>query len=432
MPMANFTQLFNSERPVAVVYPAFSVNCYGVIRSLGEHGVPVLALDDNPNPNFASRYCAGLCCPSPKEDPEAFVAFLAELGERFRTPPVLYLMEDLYVYLAHRYRKLLAPYYRFPFMTDRALLDCIDKRRTFEVAARCDMPLPATWYPATMADLLDLEGELPMPVIIKPVVARFDVQGGRVGKICEFPNRYHSKAVQANSWAELVAEFARVLELGIACCVQELIPGGQDALYGSTLYVDDEGEVHGIFVRTKLRQTPWDFGTMTLGRAAAAPEVVAQSKRLAKAVGFRGICGMEYKRDDRDGRYKLLEINPRGELWMNLASRCGVNLPLLKYQDMVGEPTRMVQTNFDKQLLDLRDDFSLYYMRYRRDVGQAHHVDFATWLGSILRPGTEEVIFNWHDPLPGLLRYRDYVARVATRRWSGRMEPQPQLAQATP
>jgi hypothetical protein len=99
---------------------------------------------------------------------------------------------------------------------------------------------------------------------------------------------------------------------------------------------------------------------------------------------------------------------------------------------MVGEPTRMVQTNFDKQLLDLRDDFSLYYMRYRRDVGQAHHVDFATWLASILRPGTEEVIFNWQDPLPGLLRYRDYVGRVAARRWSGRQEPQPQLAGATP
>jgi hypothetical protein len=109
-----------------------------------------------------------------------------------------------------------------------------------------------------------------------------------------------------------------------------------------------------------------------------------------------------------------------------------VNLPLLKYQDMVGEPTRMVQTNFDKQLLDLRDDFSLYFMRYRRDVGQDHHVDFATWLRTILRPGTEEVIFNWRDPLPGLLRYRDYVARVAGHRWARYGEPQPQLAQATP
>lgn len=418
--MQALEHLLDSERPVAVVYPAFSVNCYGVIRSLGEYDIPVLALDEHDNANFSSRYCVGMRCPSPKTSPEGFAEFLVELGTHFRTPPVLYMMEDLYVYLVHQYRAQLEPYYRFPFMEEQALLDCINKRRTFDVAEELGIPLPRTWYPATLGELAGLRSQLRYPVILKPIVARFDCRGGTVSKICEFPNRYQSKAVQANNWNELQSRFQEVQGMDVECCVQELIPGDQDMLYGSTSYTDAQGEVHGVFVRTKLRQTPWDFGTMTLGRAAASPEIVAITKALVKAVGFRGICGMEFKYDARDRRYKLLEINPRGELWMNLASRCGVNLPLLKYQDLIGEPMRAVQTDFDKQLLDLRDDFSLYYMRYRRDVGQPHHVPLAQWVRSLLKPGTEEVIFNWRDPMPGLLRFQEYAGRVITRRLAPR------------
>lgn len=417
---------FDSERPVAVVYPTFSVNCYGVIRSLGEQGIPVVALDEQPSANATSRYCHALRCPSPKDEPDQFAGWLAEFGAKFRTRPVLYMMEDLYVYLAHRYRERLEPHYRFPFMAEEALFDCIDKRRTFEVAERLGIPLPPTWYPQDFEELMAIRGELRYPVILKPIVARFDCRGGHVSKICEFPNRYQSKAVQANDWNELVALFQEVKAIDVVCCVQELIPGDQDQLYGSTMYADEDGEVHGIFVRTKLRQTPWDFGTMTLGRAASSPEIVEMSKRLVKAIGFRGICGMEYKYDARDRTYKLLEINPRGELWMNLASRCGVNLPLLKYQDQIGEPMYAVQTDFERRMVDLRDDFSLYYMRYRRDAGQAHHVGLAEWAASLMRQNLEEVIFNWRDPLPGLLRYSEYVGRVLRRRVPELSAPRPQ------
>lgn len=416
---AKLEQLYASERPVAIVYPAFSNNCYGVIRSLGEQGIPVIALDEHENPNFASRYCEGLLCPSPKTDPDAFASFLAELGSRFRTKPVLFLMEDLYVYLAHRYREVLEPRFRFPFMSEAALMDCVDKRRTFEVAAAAGIALPKTWYPGGFAELNALREELVFPVILKPIVARFDVRDGEVGKICAFPERYASKAVQADDWQTLLEKFEEVLRLDVPCCIQELIPGDQECLFGSTLYVDAAGDVLGVFVRTKIRQVPWDFGTMTLGRAAASPEVVEASKRLVQAIGFKGICGLEFKYDARDNTYKLLEINPRGEQWMNLASRCGVDLPVLKYQDLCGAPIRAVQTDFSRRIVDLRDDFSLYFMKYRHDVGAPHRVSFGAWLRSLLQPNLVEVVFNLRDPMPGLLRFAEYARRVVAARLPG-------------
>lgn len=409
-------RLLLSERPVAVVYPAFSLNCYGVIRGLGEKGVPVLALDEQPNAHFHSRYCTGLICPDPKERPAEFAAFLADLGSRFRTKPVLYMMEDLYVWLAHRYQEQLAPYFRFPFLSPETLSHCLDKRLTFEVADRIGVPTPRTFYPRDLRELMALEGQVPLPAIVKPVVARFDFRGGEASKICTFPKVFGSKAVRADTFAELIKQFQRVAALGIEACVQEEIPGGQDLLYGSTLYANADSEALGIFVRTKLRQTPADFGTMTLGRAIASDEVQETSARMAKALGFKGICGMEYKYDPRDGQYKFLEINPRGELWMNLANHCGVNLPYLKYMDLIGEPVTAKQTDFSRKLVDLRDDFSLYYQRYRHDA--RYGVSFRDWLASLTTGALEEVVFNWQDPLPGLLRYGGYAKRVITKRFS--------------
>ena len=43
-------------------------------------------------------------------------------------------------------------------------------------------------------------------------------------------------------------------------------------------------------------------------------------------------------RDPRDGRYKLLEVNPRLWQWHGLAAACGVDLPWIAYRDLVGDP----------------------------------------------------------------------------------------------
>jgi predicted ATP-grasp superfamily ATP-dependent carboligase len=417
--MSTLKKLFESEQPVAVVYPSYSINSYGVIRALGEQGIPVLALDDVDSPHMRSRYVESMICPSATSETEKFIAFLTEIGAKFRTPPVLYMMEDVYYYLAHEYRELLEPRFRFPYMAHAAMLDCIDKQRSFERLAMADpgIPLPGTWYPTTHAELNAIKADVTFPVVLKPLVSRFDFREGGIDKVMEFPQLFNNKAVQAESWEELVAHFTLVERHGIPCCVQELIPGGQDALVGATLYVDAQGQVHGNFTYSKLRQTPWDFGTMTLGRAIEAPEVAALSERVVKALNFTGICGIEFKYDARDGRYKFIEINPRGELWMNLAQHCGVNLPLLKYQDLIGQPQRATQTRFDKHLIDLRDDFSLYFMRYRHHRGAAYRLSLREWLASVLQPGKmEEVVFNWRDPKPGLLRFKEYATRVLAHR----------------
>ena len=51
-------------------------------------------------------------------------------------------------------------------------------------------------------------------------------------------------------------------------------------------------------------------------------------------IGFNGVCEIEYIKDPRDGKYKLIEINPRTWLWVGLAVACGINYPVYIYNHL--------------------------------------------------------------------------------------------------
>ena len=58
--------------------------------------------------------------------------------------------------------------------------------------------------------------------------------------------------------------------------------------------------------------------------------------RLLRAIGFHGVSQVEFKRDPRDGRFKLMEINPRLWQWHGLAAALGVDFPRIVYLDLMG------------------------------------------------------------------------------------------------
>ena len=47
---------------------------------------------------------------------------------------------------------------------------------------------------------------------------------------------------------------------------------------------------------------------------------------------------VEFKRDPRDGRFKLMEVNPRFWLWHGLAASLGVDFARIAYHDLLGRP----------------------------------------------------------------------------------------------
>ena len=82
-----------------------------------------------------------------------------------------------------------------------------------------------------------------------------------------------------------------------------------------------------------------------MGEAVWVDEAVDAALRLLKEFGYFGLSQVEFKRDPRNGSFKLMEINPRLWQWHGLATACGVDLPRIAYADLVGEPTPVAQMN---------------------------------------------------------------------------------------
>jgi predicted ATP-grasp superfamily ATP-dependent carboligase len=66
------------------------------------------------------------------------------------------------------------------------------------------------------------------------------------------------------------------------------------------------------------------------------PELEDMSKQFLDAMGYEGISEIEFMRDPRDNKYKLLEINARFWSWHSIAIAAGVDFPYLLYMDMLG------------------------------------------------------------------------------------------------
>jgi predicted ATP-grasp superfamily ATP-dependent carboligase len=88
-------------------------------------------------------------------------------------------------------------------------------------------------------------------------------------------------------------------------------------------------------VGRKLEQYPPDFGTACLVDSRYVEEIIGRGVDILKQFGYQGISEVEFIYDERDGDYKLLDINTRVWKWVGLPIRAGIDLPWLAYADAV-------------------------------------------------------------------------------------------------
>jgi predicted ATP-grasp superfamily ATP-dependent carboligase len=201
--------------------------------------------------------------------------------------------------------------------------------------------------------------------------------------------------------------------------LQDIVPGGDEELYTLGSYLDADSRPLAQFTGHKLRQHPPRFGHVSMAESRWVPELAESGLRLLRELGYHGVSQVEFKRDPRDGRYRLMEVNARHWMWHSLASACGVNLSLTAYRDAIGEPCfapRQVDgPKWVVSLTDARDAFS----RWRH--GQER---LLPWLMSY-RHVRVDGLYSVRDPLPGALVTVRQLRRIMTRTGRRREEEAP-------
>jgi D-aspartate ligase len=313
----------------ALVVDAGWVNGLAAIRSLGRAGIPVIAVDHRPSAlGFRSRYARRALSPDP-QDEDAFVSFLA--GLELDAPAPVFATHDEPLNAIARGADRLGGRFLYPFPPWEVLQRIQTKRGQLEAAQAAGVPVPRTVYPTSAEEAHAAADDLGYPVLVKPT----STEG--------FKRRFGRQAFRCETGSEVARAFGQ--SKAFAPMVQEVVPGGDEELYTLGSYLAADGEALGLFCGRKLRQTPPGVGTCRVGEAVWVEEVVSRGLEVLRALEHTGLSQVEFKRDPRDGSFKLMEVNPRLWQWHGLASACGVDLPRIAYDDLTGEQPAPVFMN---------------------------------------------------------------------------------------
>ena len=366
-------------------------NALSVARSLGRLGAAVHALNEPDALVRHSRFCRFIDLPVPKAggEGEAWTDYLLGPGSDPLKGAVLLACSDAGIEVLAGRRDDLAGRFRIDDSEPRAQLRMLDKLDTYREAVAAGVPTPKFWLAGSAVELEATRDELEhaYPVVVKPRLSHvFEGQTGR-------------KLFVARDFDGLASAVAAIAATGTESLIVEMVPGPDDRLCSYYTYLDAESRPLFHFTKRIVRRYPALRGTACYHVTDDVPEAAELGARLFRRAGLRGLANVEFKRDDRDGGLKLIEVNARFTASNCLVSRSGIDLAAFVYARLVGlpaPPTDRFTTGL--RLWDPVRDFQSY-LELRRD-GQ---LTFPRWLSSVLHRQSFPY-FEWSDPLPALVR----------------------------
>jgi D-aspartate ligase len=210
-----------------------------------------------------------------------------------------------------------------------------------------------------------------------------------------------AKAWRADTPAQLRKLFraaARKIESS-EIMIQEIIPGDGDCQVSYCAFFRD-GAAHSSLVAKRMRQHPREFGrAATYVETVDLPEVEELGERFLKAIDFYGIAEIEFKRDPRDGRYKILDVNARAWGFHALGQAAGVDFPYLLFADQLGRPVEPCKGRAGVGWLRLMTDCPVTLVEVLRG-----RMSLRSYIQSIRRTEVESV-FCPTDPLPSAIEF---------------------------
>ncbi len=303
----------------------YGVSSLGVIRSLGLKGLQITAMYyDKMDYSHTSKYvCERIRVPHPHIEEKKFIDVLLRNSHKWKGSLIFDTDDNVAVSISKN-KPELAKYYTILTPEWEILRKFIEKPETYRLAERCNVPYPKTFLPKTLNELHMIEGGIDYPCLLNPVLGH------------KFRSEFKSKNFKADNYDELRSKFNFCLESGHEVMIQEIIPGPPSNMYKYMVYINSEGHINARFFVMKVRQDPPQFGITRVGISQNRDlEVEKFTEKLLKEAEFKGIADAEYKKDPRDNRFKLLEINARTIRSNWLATYCGVNFPWIIYMDLV-------------------------------------------------------------------------------------------------
>jgi D-aspartate ligase len=388
-----------SGQPLAgVVLLGGAHGALAMARNFGRQGIPVvLVSNDHPLPKW-SRYLLSQFEWAGAEAPEA-AEWLLKLAERHGYLDWLLLpCGDSEVKLVASAHQLLRGSFRLLSSEWDRLSALCDKQMLAASAANVGVAVPKNYRVRSASEAASVD--IVFPVVLKPAMR------------LAWNAFTQAKAWRADTRGEFIARYRDAAELvgDENVVVQELIPGGGDAQF-SYVALWHKGAPVAEMTARRTRQYPLEFSyTSTFVEVCANNAIRQASTRLLSTIAFEGLVEIEYKLDARDGRHKILDVNPRPWSWIALCEASGLDLAQAMQDIAGGKAVRPATIRSGVAWVHMTRDVVASLQLMAR--GQLSLGDYVASLRQRLVFST----FAWDDLLPGLLDIPITLCRVAARR----------------
>jgi len=358
----------------------------GIVRSLGRHGIPVCVIDDERSIARYSRYSAFAQSVPSLSDPKVTVETLLDIGRKLDLRGwVLYPTRDEQVATLSHYREELSEMFRVPTPSWDTVQWLWDKRNTYKQATQLGIPTPRSWYPRSVDDLDQIDGNF--PVAIKPAIKEHFIYATK------------AKAWRANNPAELRDLYEQALQHLPAeeIIIQDFIPGDGTCQTAFCAFFKD-GHAIASLTACRRRQHPLDLGrSSTYVETVDLPEIEHHAQRFLRAINYYGLVEVEFKRDPRDGQYRLLDVNGRTWGYHTIGRQAGIDFSHMLFSDQMNQSVEPRKGKAGVRWIRLLTDLPTGV------VGMLHgQFGGRSYLRSLWNYD-EEAVFSLEDPLPGLV-----------------------------
>jgi D-aspartate ligase len=373
-----------------------SPNALSAARSLGRAGLTVVvaARGSDPSVRF-SRYVSRLEQLDDIDD--AAIERLLRLprdGER----PFLLATGDQDALLVAKHQETLGGKYCFVCPPHAALEAIVNKASLYEMARANGIAHPRFHVVRAAHDVELAIESLETPCYVKPALAH------------EWRRFRRGKLVRADSPQELRRALQDFIEIGVAAIPIEIIPGSDSEVYSVSTYIDRQGQPVGWRTKRKLRQFPLYAGDGCAQEICDEPEVAELGLRLLAVAGHRGPATVEFRKDARNGRFVLIEVNARTILAQGMITHSGFDVPLIAYHDARGLPQPSPQPVRYVRWVFFGPDY-----RAGRKLAKAGRLTLSEWLHSLI-PCRSFAYFAADDLMPFLARLVLWLRRRLTGR----------------
>jgi D-aspartate ligase len=354
-----------------------SLNALGVIRSLSQGHMPLFVVETTRQAAACwSRYCRFVR--APVLGGTTLISTLVELSKRLGCRPVLILTSDESVDTVSAARREIETLYRISLPCIEMVQALADKTKFQVLAEREGFQIPRGVAVSNIDDCSKIS-QLTAPLVLKPA--------DKTLVLADVVER----AVRVDTIAEAAQVARRMLRQTPRLIVQEWIDGPETEIFFSLFSCDRDGRLLCLFHGRKLVCSPPMIGTTAVCAPApeAAAELTSHTQHFIERVGYRGVGSLEFKRDSRTGRFVIVEPTVGRTDWQEeIATLCGINLPLLTYRAEIGLPN-LAPPSLAPELI-----------AWRASLG------FQAPPG-LLRPESRLVdgFMRWRDPLPAVYHY---------------------------